>query len=563
MSEKIFGIDLGTTYSCVAYVNDVDKAEAIRNMEGATTTPSVVWFESETSQSVGEEAKSYAITDPANSVAFIKREMGTDYRRTIQGVEYSPEELSAKILVKLVNDANDTLKQQGIIKDGEEVKKAVITCPAYFGMAEKDATKRAGELAGLEVLDIINEPTAAAISYGLINGGTDEKHRVLIYDLGGGTFDVTVIDIEGNKIDVVCTGGDPRLGGKDWDEATVKYLQERWQEDKDDDSDITDNLETRSQMMEAAEKAKKSLTGRAKTIVNVSHEGDTDRIELTREKFDEYTGTLLLKTLDMTDLCIEDMKKKDSRPIDKILLVGGSTYMPQIKSRLEEKYGLEVALFDPNEAVAKGAAIYAQNIGTLNVILEEVAKKQGVSQETIEDRISQGESLEKLAKDNNVDIKRFVSGGIQKLEISNVSSRTYGLKCIDGFTNKEMISNFIFQNDKLPVTNEQVFSTLVDNQQGVSLELYEMFGNDREIKDEAKVKAMEPVTVFNMALKKAVPKNTPIEIKMTLNNSGLITINAVEKSTDSKLDANYDVRSALTQEEMEAAKRRAKASDVQ
>ncbi len=562
MSEKIFGIDLGTTYSCVAYVNDVDKAEAIRNMEGATTTPSVVWFESETTQLVGDEAKSYAITDPANSVAFIKREMGTDYRRTIQGVEYSPEELSAKILVKLVNDANDTLKQEGIIKDGEEVKKAVITCPAYFGMAEKDATKRAGELAGLEVLDIINEPTAAAISYGLINGGTDEKHRVLIYDLGGGTFDVTVIDIEGNKIDVVCTGGDPRLGGKDWDEATVKYLQERWQEDKDDDSDITDNLETRSQMMEAAEKAKKSLTGRAKTIVNVSHEGDTDRIELTREKFDEFTGTLLLKTLDMTDLCIEDMKKKDSRAIDKILLVGGSTYMPQIKNRLEEKYGLEVALFDPNQAVAKGAAIYAQNIGALNVILEEVAKKQGVSQESIEDRISQGESLEKLAKDSNVDIKKVMSGGIQKLEISNVSSRTYGLGCL-GMDDKEMISNFIFQNDKLPVTNEQIFYTMAENQQGVRLELYEMYGNDREIRDEAKVKAMEPVTVFDMTLKKAVPKGTPIDIKMTLNNSGLITINAVEKSTGSKLDANYDVRSALTQEEMEAAKRRAKASDVQ
>lgn len=563
MSEKIFGIDLGTTYSCVAYVNDVDKAEAIRNMEGTTTTPSVVWFESETSQSVGDEAKSYAITDPANSVSFIKREMGTDFRRKIQGVEYSPEELSAKILVKLVNDANDTLKQQGIIKDGEEVKKAVITCPAYFGMAEKDATKRAGELAGLEVLDIINEPTAAAISYGLINGSTDERHRVLIYDLGGGTFDVTVIDIEGNKIDVVCTGGDPRLGGKDWDEATVKYLQERWQEDKDDETDILDNLETRSQMMEAAEKAKKSLTGRAKTIVNVWHEGDTDRIELTREKFDAYTETLLLKTLDMTDACIDEMKKKDNNPIDKILLVGGSTYMPQIKNRLEEKYGLEVSLYDPNQAVAKGAAIYAQNIGALNVILSEVAKKQGVSQENIEDRINQGESLEKLAKENNIDIKKVMSGGIQKLEISNVSSRTYGLFCLSGVDNQPMISNFIFQNDKLPATNEQTFCTLEDNQTGIDLKLYEMYGDEREIRDVSRVNAMEPITVFHMKFKKSVPQNTPTEIKMTLNNSGLITIYAVERSTGSKLEATYDIKSAMSKEEMDAAKRRIGASDVQ
>ncbi len=563
MSEKIFGIDLGTTYSCVAYVNDVDKPEAIRNKEQDITTPSVIWFENENNQVVGEEAKADAIMDPANAVSFIKREMGTDFRRKIYGVEYSPEELSSKILIKLVNDANDTLKEQGVIKEGEEIKKAVITCPAYFGMAEKDATKRAGEIAGLEVLDIINEPTAAAINYGIVSGSEGAKQRILVYDLGGGTFDVTVIDIDGQKIDVVCTGGDPRLGGKDWDEATVKYLTERWQEDKDDDSDITDNLETRSQLMEAAEKAKKSLSSKEKAVANVFHEGDSDRIEITRDQFNEYTESLLLKTINLTNLCLEDMKKKDNKPIDKILLVGGSSYMPQVKAKLEEEYKLEVALFDPNQAVAKGAAIYAQNINQYLITIDEIVKKTGKSQEEIEASINSGETnIQTLAKDANVSLNSLPST-MQKLEISNVSSRTYGLSCLDGITQQPMIANFIFQNDKLPAMCEQTFGTNEDGQQGVTLELYEMYGQDKEIKDVNRVKEMTPVTTFNMKLKKAVPKGTPIDIKMTLNNSGLISIFAVEQSTGSELEATYNVQSALSEEEMQKAKSRTLASTVQ
>ena len=562
MSEKIFGIDLGTTYSCVAYVNDVDKPEAIRNKEQDITTPSVIWFENENNQIVGEEAKADAIMDPANAVSFIKREMGTDFRRKIYGVEYSPEELSAKILIKLVNDANDTLKEQGVIKEGEEIKKAVITCPAYFGMAEKDATKRAGEIAGLEVLDIINEPTAAAINYGIVSGTEGAKQRILVYDLGGGTFDVTVIDIDGQKIDVVCTGGDPRLGGKDWDEATVKYLTERWQEDKDDDSDITDNLETRSQLMEAAEKAKKSLSSKEKAVANVFHEGDSDRIEITRDQFNEYTESLLLKTINLTNLCLEDMKKKDNKPIDKILLVGGSSYMPQVKAKLEEEYKLEVALFDPNQAVAKGAAIYAQNINQYLITIGEIVKKTGKSQEEIEASINSGETnIQILAKDANVALYALPSS-MQKLEISNVSSRTYGLSCLDEM-DQPMILNFIFQNDKLPAMCEQSFKTKHDGQQGVTLDLYEMYGQDKEIKGADRLREMTPVTTFNMKLKKAVPRDTPIKIKMTLNNSGLISIYAVEQSTGSELEATYNVQSALSEEEMQKAKHRILASTVQ
>ena len=229
MTNKIFGIDLGTTYSCIAYVDEFGKAVTIRNADGDMTTPSVVYFEDNEKQIVGVEAKTSMIIEPLNTVAFIKREMGTDYRREIHGVQYSPQEISSKILKKVVGDANAALREQGVLGQDESITKVVITCPAYFGMAEKEATKSAGVIAGLEVLDIINEPTAAAINYGVINAG--QNKTVMVYDLGGGTFDVTVMTIAGNAINVVCTGGDPQLGGKDWDNTLKDWLVEKWKEE--------------------------------------------------------------------------------------------------------------------------------------------------------------------------------------------------------------------------------------------------------------------------------------------------------------------------------------------
>lgn len=556
--EILFGIDLGTTYSCVAYVNENEKAETIKNAEGMMTTPSVIYFDSKDSQIVGEEAKSYAVSEPEKSVAFIKREMGTDYRRELFGEKYSPQELSAKILTKLMQDANNTLMEQGVISEGNEVKKAVITCPAYFGMAEKDATKTAGELAGIEVLDIINEPTAAAIHYGQINGDKGSK-RVLVYDLGGGTFDVTIMDIDGDSIDVVCTGGDSELGGKDWDEATVKYLLEKWQDENDSSEDITMNLETKSNMLSAAEKAKKTLTAKEEAKVNFVHDGETFRTVLTRSDFDEYTSGLLNKTLQMADKCIEDMNRKDAgKKIDEIILVGGSSRMPQIKAKIEEKYGLPVHMFDPDEAVAKGAAIYAQNANAYKITIDEISKATGKTADQVEAEIIQGGDLDKAAEEAGVSLD---SSGVtaKKLRINNVSSRTYGLLCEDG-AGRQIISNIIYQNDKLPATKSQTFTNLDEN--GACLELYETIASD-DIVDQDEVRKHKPVISFDMVFLKPTRIGTQINVEMTLNNNGLLLINAEEMMNHTKLNCKYEITGGMSKDELKLAKARTDNSKVE
>lgn len=557
----IFGIDLGTTYSCVAYIDEYEKPQTIKNQEGQITTPSVIWFDKDNNQLVGSDAKEYAISDPENSVSFIKREMGTDFRRNIQGVAYSPEELSSKILIKLVNDANNTLREQGVLEDGQpDVKKAVITCPAYFGLAEKEATKTAGELAGLEVVDIINEPTAAAVNYGVIAEGSQK--RVLVFDLGGGTFDVTVIDIDGNKIDVVCTGGDPKLGGKDWDETIANFVVGKYQEENNTDEDIQEDLETAAVIMAAVEKAKKSLSSKDKAIINFSHQGNSFRYELTRDEFDAQTKFLLEKAIQLTDDCINTMNQKSPRQIDEILLVGGSSRMPQIKSTIEAKYGIKTSLHDPDEAVAKGAAIYASNVSAYNIVIEEIAKKTGVDADKIKaETRNDVDSLKSLAAKANVDATSLATTG--KFEISNVSSRTYGIKVYDLQLNHDCIVNFIKQNDSLPAVKEEHFQTKDDNQSTVSLKLYETFGNDDSISELSKVEALEAVTEFVLTIEKPVPKGTGIIVKMTLNNSGLMTIYAEDEMYHSKLNAEYQVKNGMSDSEKAAAEERARYAVVQ
>ncbi len=522
--EKVFGIDLGTTYSCVAYVNENEKAETIKNAEGTLTTPSVIYFDSVERQIVGDEAKSYAVTEPEKSVSFIKREMGKDYRRTIFDIKYSPQELSATILKKLMLDANNTLKEQGVISEGEEIKKAVITCPAYFGMSEKNATKEAGEIAGIEVLDIINEPTAAAINYGVTKG--EETKRVLVYDLGGGTFDVTIIDIAKGKVKVVCTGGDAELGGKDWDEATVRYLLEKWQDENNSSEDITMNLETKSAMLMAAEKAKKTLTLKEEAKVNFVHDGETFRTVITRADFDEYTSTLLNKTIQMTNECIGKMNQ--DRKIDEIILVGGSSRMPQVKARIETEFKLPVHLFDPDEAVAKGAAIYA---------------------------------LEKATSNGGAHAPIGSGGGHGIIDIIDVSSRTYGTNAFDVRLNHNVIVNFIFQNQELPAVKEQTFAML-DDADSTRFDIYESIAQEN-ITDLKEVERYEPVCGFDLIFKERVPKDTKIYVKMTLDNNGLLSVYAEEMLNHSQADFKIEVKNGLSDEEKRAANLRSGVAKVE
>lgn len=255
---KVFGIDLGTTYSCIAYIDENNKPVVVKNSEGELTTPSVVYFESREDITVGESAKESSKMYPDEVVSFIKRSMGKpNSNLKINGVEMSPAEISSYILKKVVNDAVDNLKIEGKLKDNETIKDVVITCPAYFGINERTATQTAGELAGLNVLQIINEPTAAAITYGVADDSVEKT--VLVYDLGGGTFDITMIHIKPGEIKVICTGGDHNLGGKDWDDKILIYLDDEFGKQTGKKESVLDDPETLQELVLSTEKAKNFL----------------------------------------------------------------------------------------------------------------------------------------------------------------------------------------------------------------------------------------------------------------------------------------------------------------
>jgi molecular chaperone DnaK len=350
----IYGIDLGTTYSSMGYVDEFGRPAVIRNSEGMDTTPSVVFFEGENNVVVGSVAKNTAMLYPDNVVSFIKRDMGrADAARTFFDKSYTPEEISSLILKKLVADA------QRELGDGKAIREVVITCPAYFGIGERTATQMAGKLAGLEVREILNEPTAAAIYYGSLN--RDAAQSVLVYDLGGGTFDVTVIQI-GSGIEVKYTGGDHQLGGKDWDQRIIEHMAGEIRSALPDAGAPDHNADTMQGLYNQAEQVKKSLSTLNSSMVVASHEGRPVSIKMTRAQLEEMTRDLLDQTIRFTKTAIEEAKAKGIPRIDKILLVGGSSRMPQVEERLKQEFGIPTQMFEPDLAVVKGAAIRAHQL---------------------------------------------------------------------------------------------------------------------------------------------------------------------------------------------------------
>lgn len=355
--NEVFGIDLGTTYSAIAWLDENGKPETLTNLDGSPTTPSVVYFESPTNVVVGETAKEMIPQEPGRVVSFIKREMGnSEYAYTTpEGETYTPIQISGYILKKLVQDAE--------AKTGSPVKKVVITCPAYFGTDEHRATKEAGKWAGLDVLKILNEPTAAAFAYGIKE---DEAKTVMVYDLGGGTFDVTIIRVDPSAtpaIQVVATGGDRQLGGKNWDEAFTALLAKKWREATQSETDILADPSFKAELMATAEKNKKFLSARTSVKVRVAPpEGASAQVEVTREEFDKETAGLLESTITAAKSTLADAATKEGVEqfeFDTLLCVGGSSIMPQVAARLREEFGKEPVLEDPHECVAKGAAVYA------------------------------------------------------------------------------------------------------------------------------------------------------------------------------------------------------------
>lgn len=550
----VFGIDLGTTYSCISYIDEYGKAVVLKNSDGDHTTPSVVMVESEDNIIVGTEAKRSIELEPDKTVQFIKRKMGKENDVVnLNGTAYHAPEISSMILKKIVNDANEELRQTGVLQDGESIKDVVITCPAYFGMNERQATKAAGELAGLNVLNIINEPTAAAISYGV--SGNDKNETVLVYDLGGGTFDITVMSIAGSDISVVCTGGDDQLGGKDWDEALMNYVVERYEEENGED--LSEDPETIASLYVEVEGWKKSLTSREKVNMSVNGPAGRFREELTREKYEELTSDLLNRTKNLLDDVLATAEKQGYpiSKIDKVLLVGGSSRMPQVAAMIERDYHVTPVLADPDEAVAKGAAIYASNEKAYNDFVANEAAKTGKTVEEIkEENLVTGEMDKKFALTTGAS-----AGGALKINITNVLSRTYGLEIQDSDTNRMKIFNMLMINDKLPATRTETFYTAGNNQSMISIKIYESRATDGTMEIEGRT----PLTEIEMKFRQGVPAGTPVVMTTALDNSGILHIIAEEQQNHSKLDTTFQLSNQMTDEEMNSAALRMNSATIE
>jgi molecular chaperone DnaK (HSP70) len=546
--NQIYGIDLGTTYSCIAYVDEHGKPVVVPNADNDLTTPSVVYFESPGNIVVGETAKEVAETYPNQVVSTVKRVMGdTLWEFEYDGHTYTPQEISSHILRKVVVDAE--------ANTGHKIKDVVITVPAYFGVNQKEATKQAGELAGLNVLYVIPEPTAAAISYGMEQ---EDDQVILVYDLGGGTFDITVIEVKEGAITVICTGGDHQLGGRNWDEALASYFAQCFSDETENSVDeLTENPETWQELLNATEKCKKALSTRTTRPETIRHEGERVKIELTRDKFEEITTNFMEQTLSMTEAVLKTAKDKGYARIDKLLLVGGSTYMPQVKAKLEQKFPFEIRLFDPNQSVAKGAAIFGYKCYLDEQIKIAIADETGQDTETV-NLDSVNETVFKKAQEKVALQHGLPLPGIKKLtetRITNVTSKSFGIVIIINENGDEGVQNLILIDDTVPNKITRPFSTFADNQEGVTLRCME--NTERKGPDDSPIPQVDPTQeIGNTELRfsHSLPKGSPIEVTFSLAPDGLLSVYGKDLTTHSEIDIKFKTESILSREELEEKK---------
>ena len=482
--SKIIGIDLGTTNSCVA-VLEGGEAKVIPNPEGNRTTPSVIAFKNGERQ-VGEVAKRQAITNP-NTIMSIKRHMGTAHSEDIEGKEYSPQELSAIILQYLKSYAEDYL--------GEKVEKAVITVPAYFNDAERQATADAGKIAGLEVERIINEPTAAALAYGLDN--TDKDETILVYDLGGGTFDVSILELGDGVFEVLATAGDNRLGGDDFDDKVIDYLVQEFR--KENGIDLSQDKMALQRLKDAAEKAKKDLSGVTSTQISLPFitAGEAGplhmELTLTRAKFDELTSDLVERTMGPTRQALQDSGKAASE-IDKVILVGGSTRIPSVQEAIRKETGQEPHRgVNPDEVVAMGASI-------------------------------QGGVL---------------SGDVKDVVLLDVTPLSLGIETMGA-----VFTKLIERNTTIPTSKAQIFSTAADNQTAVDIHVLQ---GERPMSSDNKTLGRFQLSDIPPA-QRGIPQ---IEVKFDIDKNGIVNVSAKDMGTGKEQNITIQSSSGLSDEEVE------------
>ncbi len=532
--KRVYGIDLGTTYSCIAHVDEHGKPVVLQNSEGDSTTPSVVFFESKDNIVVGQSAKEVVSIHTDQCVSTVKRVMGDpNWQRDINGHIYKPQDISSFILRKVVGDAEKI--------GGEKIEDVVITCPAYFGVNEKEATKQAGVLAGLNVLYVIPEPTAAALAYGIEQ---TEDQVILVYDLGGGTFDITLIEIKGGQITVICTGGDRELGGKDWDDAIVSYFTQKFEEATGTSADaLLEDQEIYQELLNAAERHKKALSTRESVTEAVRFGGERVKVELTRETFDQITAQYLERTLSLTDHEIEKAKQKGFTKIDKLLLVGGSTYMPQVSETVKKRYPFEVRQFDPNQAVAKGAAIF----GYKCYLDEQIKIRLGDEPETASE--TQVEQAHKeVALEHGLTLAAVKK--IAKTKITNVTSKSFGIVVMNQ-QDREVVTNLIEIDEAVPKTMTQQFGTYEEGQEQVDLRCME---NTLSGVRELEISACNELGAAVLSFTHALPRNSPIEITFDLGPDGLLKVHGRDLTTGGEIDAKFETKSIMSREEVEVSK---------
>ncbi len=536
--KRVYGIDLGTTYSAIAYVDEHGKPVIVPNQESERITPSVVLFDGE-NVIVGNTAKESAKVEPDRVVSRIKQSMGDpNFVFQHDGQSYSPEDLSSFILRKVVGDAE--------IAVGDKISDVVITCPAYFGTSEREATANAGRLAGLNVRAILNEPTAAAIAYGLEQG---EDQVVLVYDLGGGTFDITMIEIKDRLIRVICTGGDHRLGGVLWDEAIVLYLAEQFKIQTGEEGDPLDDPEVLNDLFLQAERGKKTLSQREKAPFRVTHAGHQARVELDRAKFEEITKHLLDRTIELTQEMLADARAKGYTRFDKVILVGGATRMPQVRDRLVAELNTEPEIYDPDEAVAKGAALYALKESLLDHVEDFLATRtasggkpaQPVDMtEVSEEEVAQ--ALDHLEKTLGLTL----TGPVRELvstRIVNVLSKSLGVIARNE-QSLDVVCYLLPRNSEVPLERMTDFGTDAENQTAVDIRV---MSGERDSPDPLDC---QEVGVASLSLPERLPARSPIRVKFAISKDGRLGVSATDLTGGASIDVEFQTEAVMNAEEV-------------